>query len=414
MIEKFKSIFAGLDRAYGVTIVEDTNGNGTKIKGKSFVKRQPVTDSLWQKHLDGEENLGIIPINDDNQCKWGCIDIDSYAGFDHKKLIDKIKNMKLPLIVCRSKSGGAHIFLFTSDYVSAKLMRDKLVQIKAVLGYGGSEVFPKQTELKSKDDTGNFLNLPYFNYKNSVRYAFKKNGEAATLDDFFNLHTGNYLDPDMLQELEIERPKSEYSDGPPCIETLAMNKIGEGGRNNALFHYGVYAKQKWPAEWKSKLILFNATAMEKPLSDSEVQIVVTQHDKKEWGYKCKDEPMCSMCDKTLCRTRKYGIGQEILFPGLTDLQVIDSGGPLLLSQCRRRKIILRECKILETAKFISGGMYETIKKQTTNIKRKRLGYNNKFIITQCRSYRTCRGITNRRSITKSFRRVLFKQTSINR
>ena len=79
----------------------------------------------------------------------------------------------------------------------------------------------------------------------------------------------------MLQELEIERPKSEYSDGPPCIETLAMNKIGEGGRNNALFHYGVYAKQKWPAEWKSKLILFNATAMEKPLSDSEVQIIVT-------------------------------------------------------------------------------------------------------------------------------------------
>ena len=134
MIEKFKSIFTGLDRAYGVTIVEDTNGNGTKIKGKSFVKRQPVTDNLWQKHLDGEENLGIIPINDNNQCRWGCIDIDSYAGFDHKKLIDKIRDMKLPLIVCRSKSGGAHIFLFTSDYVSAKLMRDKLVQIKAVLG----------------------------------------------------------------------------------------------------------------------------------------------------------------------------------------------------------------------------------------------------------------------------------------
>ena len=41
-------------------------------------------------------------------------------------------------------------------------MQDKLTEIKAVLGYGGSEVFPKQTELKSKDDTGNFLNLPYF------------------------------------------------------------------------------------------------------------------------------------------------------------------------------------------------------------------------------------------------------------
>ena len=56
MIERFKNIFIGLERAHGVTIVEDTNGNGTKIKGKSFVKRQPVTDELWQKHLEGKEN----------------------------------------------------------------------------------------------------------------------------------------------------------------------------------------------------------------------------------------------------------------------------------------------------------------------------------------------------------------------
>ena len=39
-------------------------------------------------------------------------DIDSYAGFDHKKLINKIKNLKLPLVVFRSKSGGAHLFYF--------------------------------------------------------------------------------------------------------------------------------------------------------------------------------------------------------------------------------------------------------------------------------------------------------------
>ena len=50
-----------------------------KVKGKSFVKREPVTNELWQNHLEGlEPSLGIIPINDDNKCKWGCIDIDSY------------------------------------------------------------------------------------------------------------------------------------------------------------------------------------------------------------------------------------------------------------------------------------------------------------------------------------------------
>ena len=53
-------------------------------------------------------------------------------------------------------------------------MRDKLISVSAVLGYGGSEVFPKQVELKSKDDTGNFLNLPYFNCKNTTRYCFNE------------------------------------------------------------------------------------------------------------------------------------------------------------------------------------------------------------------------------------------------
>jgi hypothetical protein len=113
MLEKFKNIFEGLERAHGVTKIGQSNGNGTKVKGQSFVKREPVTNELWQKHLDGTESLGVIPINDKNQCKWGCIDIDSYAGFNHSELIQKIDKLNLPLIVFRSKSGGAHVFLFT-------------------------------------------------------------------------------------------------------------------------------------------------------------------------------------------------------------------------------------------------------------------------------------------------------------
>ena len=326
-IERFKDIFEGLDRAHGVTIVGESNGNGQKVKGKSFVKREMVTPELWLKHLQGTENLGIIPINDDNECKWGCIDIDSYAEFDHKKLINKIKILKLPLIVCRSKSGGAHVFLFSSNYVSARVMQDKLNEIRSVLGYGGSEVFPKQRELKSKDDTGNFLNLPYFNGDDTVRYAFDNDGEAASLEGFYKLYETKVVTADIIESLEIKRPQTPYSDGPPCIELMAQNKIGEGGRNNALFHYGVYAKSKWPENWKSKLVVFNETAMQSPLTDVEVDIIKKQHDKKDWGYKCNDQPMCSLCDKKLCKSRKFGIGQEPVFPSLTDLQVINLEEP---------------------------------------------------------------------------------------
>jgi len=367
-IEYFKSIFEGLERAHGVTKVGESNGDGKKIKGQSFVKREPVTDELWLKHLQGIESLGVIPINDDNNCKWGCIDIDSYAGFDHKQLINKIKELNLPLIVFRSKSGGAHVFLFTSDYVSAKSMQDKLTQIKAVLGYGGSEVFPKQTELKSKDDTGNFLNLPYFSGDDTTRYAFDNDGSGATLKDFYELYEKTKVVD--VKNIKVERPESEYSDGPPCIEILSMNKIGEGGRNNALFHYGTYAKQKWPAEWKSKVILFNATAMEQPLSDSEVQIVVTQHDKKEWGYKCNDQPMCSMCDKNLCRTRKYGIGQEIVFPGLTDLQVIDLEDPYYYLNVDGERLYLENVKYLRQQSLFQEACMKQLRNRPPTIKEK--------------------------------------------
>ena len=53
MIESFKEIFTGLERAHGVTKVGQSNGDGTKVQGKSFIKREPVTDQLWLKHLQG-------------------------------------------------------------------------------------------------------------------------------------------------------------------------------------------------------------------------------------------------------------------------------------------------------------------------------------------------------------------------
>ena len=60
MIDNFKNIFEGLDRAHGVTLVGESNGDGNKIKGKSFVKREPVTDDLWQKHLDGKDSFCVL------------------------------------------------------------------------------------------------------------------------------------------------------------------------------------------------------------------------------------------------------------------------------------------------------------------------------------------------------------------
>ena len=322
MIEQFIKIFTGLQRAHGVTYITKKGTDGEKIKGKSFIKREPVTKELWENHLNGiEPSLGIIPINEENKCKWGCIDIDNYTEFDHKKLINKIKLLNLPLIVFRSKSGGAHVMLHTTVFVEAKLIRDKLLSVSAVLGYGGSEVFPKQIELKSKDDTGNFLNLPYFNHTNTTRYAFKEDSTAATLEGFFELYEKNKITPEQLEQLKIKRPESEFSDGPPCIESLTQNKLDDG-RDRVLYQYIQYAKRKWPTDWDKKINPFNYKYFTIPLDDKTIQDKIKFNSKKDLGFKCNEEPMCSHCDKKLCRTRKFGIGGETVFPILSDLQKI--------------------------------------------------------------------------------------------
>ena len=367
MLEKFKNIFEGLDRAHGVTKVTESISNGTKIKGKSFVKREPVTNELWQKHLQGKDSLGVIPINDENKCKWGCIDIDSYAGFDHKQLINKIQKFNLPLIVFRSKSGGAHVFLFTEDYVSAKSMQDKLTEVKAVLGYAGSEVFPKQTELKSQDDTGNFLNLPYFNSDGTTRYAFDKNGNAATLDGFFNL----YEDTKVINvdTIKVERPQSEYGDAPPCIETLTLNKINDG-RDRIMYQYIVYAKKKWPNGWQDKIFEFNYKHFSPPLDQKTITAKIKNNEKNDFHYKCNEEPMCNVCDKTLCRTKKYGIGQEVLFPGLADLQVIDLEDPYYYLNVDGERLYLENVKYLRQQSLFQEACMKQLRNRPPTLKEK--------------------------------------------
>jgi hypothetical protein len=130
--KKFIQIFSGLDRAYGQTQSKARNEAG-KLEGRSWIVADQLTEDKWINHLEGREpSLGIIPIDDNNQCRWGAIDVDTYDGFDHKVLIKKIVEKKLPLVVCKSKSGGAHIFLFVSEPVSAKDMQIKLKEIAVV------------------------------------------------------------------------------------------------------------------------------------------------------------------------------------------------------------------------------------------------------------------------------------------
>ena len=352
-VEKFKAIFDGLQLAYGTYKIEKKQANG-KNTGRAAIIREPRTTELWQGHLSGKgRGIGIIPINEDNNCVWGCIDVDQYP-LDHKLLVEKIRKLKLPLVVCRSKSGGAHCFLFTTEWVEAKDMQATLQQISAALGYGGSEIFPKQVKLHlDRDDVGNFLNLPYYDAEDGLRYAIKDDGTSATLEEFFALYDAHVQTPEQVKALtqNTNGPEIIVKDGPPCLQYLCKEKISEGGRNNGLFNLGVYLRKAYPDEWESKILEYNAQYLAPPLPLNEVNIVAKQLEKKDYAYKCSDAPICAHCNKDLCQTRKFGIGAASQGAAIANLRKYNSTPPVWFMDVNGEPLELDTDALLSQATF---------------------------------------------------------------
>lgn len=351
-ITRFKAIFSGLDIAYGTYRIKAERGDG-KQAGQATVVRKPPTDDLWVAHLDGvEPSLGIIPIRADNSCIWGCIDIDQYP-IDHKGLVEKLAQLKLPLIVCRSKSGGAHVFLFTKTPVPARDMQAYLKNAAALLGEAGREIFPKQSEiLVDRGDTGNFLNLPYFAGDNGTRYAFKADGSAASLDEFYELHAQYVQDAVPTPPEPPKVADAPIKDGPPCLQALCAQGFPEGTRNNGLFNIGIYLKRVTAAGWEDKLIEHNFKFVAPPLPNNEVQLLIKQLHKKDYKYKCKDAPLNSFCNSGLCRTRKFGIGANGPdAPQIASLSKYASEPPLWFLDVNGRRIELETESLFTQAAF---------------------------------------------------------------
>jgi len=307
--ERLLAAFVGAKSAHGTTTVGRIGRNG-KAESKSMIIRSPLTLELVQSHIDGQQGVGAIPINEENVCKFAALDIDVY-DLNHNELQAKIQKLKLPLMHCRSKSGGAHLYLFLKDWVPAANIRDYLTEMSIALGFSGCEIFPKQdTIIAERGDVGNFINMPYFNAEMPQRYAFNAKCEALELDEFLDAVEEIRVTESELEGLRFSGKRKYFTDGPPCLEHLFADGPIDTPRNTCMYQCGIYAKLSEPDNWKSKLEEFNRTLCTEPLPSHEVINLGKSLDKKDWAYKCKEEPFKSYCDPTLCASRKHGIGNE--------------------------------------------------------------------------------------------------------
>lgn len=358
---RMMALFDGYRDAHGThggTNRSDAKGGKLEIKKTARTIREPVTEERWREHLSGTRPIGIIPIKEDHTCAWGCIDVDKY-DLNHGEIVKKLKDMGLPLIVCRSKSGGAHIYLFLMEPEPAEEMRAVLQQLAASLGWGDCEVFPKQSQIiMDRGDLGNWLNMPYLGGDSTDRYAFKDTGMGMTLHEFLTAAEGMRTELSMVKIKKTRGGSKKdmpnlagYEDAPPCLQHLVSMGFPEGGRNTGLFAMGVYLKRKYESDWKERVEHVNRESISPPLSSEEVAGILRSLDRKDYSYTCKDVPLKNFCNSSLCRTRKYGVGGGGMFPVVTGLSKLETEPPVWFLDIEDHRIELNTRQLLNYKEF---------------------------------------------------------------
>jgi len=331
MINEFINIFEGLNSAHG-GFKKDKSKLPGKSEGTHFVRREEVTRAMWENHLNGiGPSLGIMPVNEDNKCKWGCIDVDDFK-LDYEEVLKKIRKLSLPLIMCRSKSGCAHILLFTTKFIPAEEMQFVLKSFAAKLGLADKldRIFPMQTEFK-QGGTGSWVNMPYFNHEEGTRYAYKDNFEAADIEEFFALHKkyaqdnlDKYLvdEEEPVKEKKINNKKVKKPAYMPCMSNCMEDnngKIPKGLRNDFGFQAAWFFKKSHKAISKfegtsrtsqSLLSDFNTHNISPPLEEKVITTLTEQLADNDYKPKCKVPGVRKYCDVSLCRRNPFGIDPE--------------------------------------------------------------------------------------------------------
>ena len=301
-------LIKGYELAHGQYRVQKKEADG-KMSGRAVTVAEPATEEHFKEHLDGGEYiLGIIMLRENNSCNFGVIDVDIRGEVKLNESLEQLEKKinKTPLVLCRSKSGGAHLYLFCDPAIPAIDMVAKLNEFAATLGYGGAEIFPKQISRANERDRGNWINLCYWNGDETERYAIH-NGKKLDLKSFIKVAEKKTT---TFEELDNYKPElvSHFDDGPPCLQHIMTMGFPEGGRNISLFNVGVYYRKKNPDDWQEDLMKFNYEHVSTPLPSSEVNTLIKAVSKKDYAYTCKQAPICNYCEKSKCMKRSFGIG----------------------------------------------------------------------------------------------------------
>lgn len=357
-LEQLIEVFDSYKSAYGLVtdLKEDRSG---KVQGNYRLIRKELSDKQFKNHLEGKGvGLRLIPLKENQKLRYAALDLDKkcpssplrHTIFEIEK---KIKELGIPLIPCQSKSGDIHLYCFASEDIDADLFMEKMNEWASLLGYGGCEKFPKQTSRADQNDTGMPLNLPYYDAENTNRFSVNK-GKQLSLEEFIEYAKVSQVTEDELINFQYENLDQSYNDGPPCLQMMATKGVDEGGRSHGLFSFAVYLNKKYPDNFEEKIHEANSKYFSPKLSYIEVTNIIKSVSKKEYSYKCKEDPCAMYCNKKECMKRKFGVGElsvgsDILIENLTQYVTPHSESVRWYAECLGHRIQLTTEELMSQA-----------------------------------------------------------------
>lgn len=231
--------------------IQNPNGGYFKVKN-------PVSDAIIKKHLEGSLTIGAYQFNPDNIVKWVCFDIDSHAPKniieteedvekrdekaenDMNRMCNFLKSIGIPFLL--EKSGSPHsyhiwVFLNPVDGLKAKQFG---LDVKKETGID-CEVFPKQAKI-GKDGYGNLVKVPLATHQiHKTKSEIMINGEFVR--NFENLEIelldiSSYPVPeDKEPEKIVSKPVSKHvvringevrKEVRPCIKEALSKQLTSG------------------------------------------------------------------------------------------------------------------------------------------------------------------------------------------
>ena len=347
MDKRYIKFFDGYRNAYGLADFEHQEAKVDPESGKKKpVYRwnyEPLTEAIYEAHLNGKLSIGIQPCNENSEARLGVIDIDpkDYDDFNKKFFIDIIQDFDLPLIPIESKSGGLHLCLFMDQFTDAKALKSFLTNLLPLFKLKpNNEIFPKQTELTRDEETGKlkpgqFINLPYYGNK---RRTLNIDGTPFAIDKFLEVVEANLVSKGQLEIITANIDKKIYEgtdadlmDGPPCLADISKisNKEGFDGKDRFMYNYHVFAKMKYPDGWEQKVknapVKFFEERHANAWDDKILNAKLKSWKRSDKGYTCTQSPLSDFCKKGICVKKRFGVlaGSKGSYPVLTNLRKIE-------------------------------------------------------------------------------------------